>query len=220
MKKSFFVYLVALLLVTGIFGYAVWSENRLSETENQNINNNLNAANINAKANTNVSANANINLDTSTWVIYDSKKSDLVMFKDLRPSFKISYPAEWQKEEIIDTLFISEVYHNGSEPNISVSWIDQDLASNSLQSCKNFILETNPSYEIKFYIEKELTVDKIKSVYLSYMSVDTLWTGFINDIIVCVPLGGKTFLIGANEKDSELIKSYFDKILTTVKFVD
>lgn len=98
MKKPFFIYLIALLITTGIFGYVVLSQNKISEK--------------------------NTNSENSNKIKVEDTYAGWQIYTDERANFALKYPGDWKLDET-NSLANKKIFYtekDGKRYDFNIQW--------------------------------------------------------------------------------------------------
>jgi len=176
------------------------------------------SSNGSSSANLNSEVNSNSNANTSNtsngvpagWTTYSSSTASLGIFRQLNPPFAISYPADWNVDEQLGGLFISDEPFTGLEPSIAVSASSTVLSEDILGGCKG------ENTENIYDQERLVNVGGIQSAYLAFRLPETIENNNqLDSILICVPHANGSYRIVGQPRDSQFVQEYFDAILST-----
>lgn len=227
-KKPLHLWIVVLVvaaIAVAVVVFAVSKGQTGQETNtpigNVNVAVNTNgASNVNSVGNANATSNLNASSVPQGWQTYDSSTSTMQIFRQLDPPFIISYPGGWQRSEELGGLFLTESSWTGAEPNISIGRLQQTLTGDLIEACKGSNNSTSGNSSSPIYDTARLiSVDGVQSAYLAFRLPSSVQPNDkrSDSIQVCIPLRTGTAFIVAQPRDSSLVTTYFDSILSTYR---
>ncbi len=158
---------------------------------------------------------------TAGWKKYNSRTSSYKIFNDLRPSFTVKYDANWQIDEELGGLYLSENGAANLEPQISISFNGAALTGNIVQACKEKNGWSSPSVKIpafvKFDSERTINIYGEKGVMVSYHTESDNNQVF-SRTIVCANYSGKSLVVWATPTDSTFVKVNLIPVLESITF--
>jgi len=227
MKKSFFIYIIALLIVTGIFGYLVWSRNSL-EFKKGNNSNVANKANVSNQAK--IDNNQNKNAENNLQIYTNDKLGFRVALPEVFGSQK-----EYQgilstggTEEVVAFLlknsvgedyflkdpFFINVRITDSKNKSAVEW-----AADSLQGQR----EIEGYGETSKVIQTErVTLNNVDCIKQYEESTEKATTSYFSKNVYCIK-NDKLYLIegiSKNKADFSPYEKYFDEFVSNFSFAD